>query len=75
MEKEKSMPQKRRVTRRKEVPMTREPLHVNPDARRRMIEDAAYFRYEKRSGNGGDHVEDWLLAEAEIEAMLSGKSA
>ena len=71
MEKESTMPQKSRVTRRKVVASG--PVAVTPEIRKKMIEDAAYYRYQKR-GNGGDHVEDWLIAEAEIEAMLNGKS-
>lgn len=48
---------------------------VTMDARRRMIEEAAYYRFKRReSGNGGDHIEDWLQAEAEIDALLHGRS-
>jgi hypothetical protein len=35
-----------------------------------MIAQAAYYRHEKRGGKGGDSVEDWLAAEAEIEKDL-----
>ncbi len=75
MEKEKTLPQKRRVTRRKAAPdrpgETRQP---DPGMRRKMVEDAAYYRFERRGlGNGGDHVEDWLQAEAEIDAMLGSR--
>lgn len=35
--------------------------------RNQMIQEAAYFRAEKRNFFGGDPAEDWLAAEAEIE--------
>lgn len=67
MEKKGTLPQKRRVTRKKA-----ESGQIGQEARRRMIEESAYYRFERRaSGNGGDHVEDWLQAEAEIDAMLN----
>jgi len=34
--------------------------------RHQMIKEAAYFRAEERNFIGGDPVEDWLAAEAEI---------
>ena len=72
MEKEKILPQKRRVTRRKAAPdRPGEIGRPDPGMRRKMIADTAYYRFERRGfGNGGDHVEDWLQAEAEIDAML-----
>jgi hypothetical protein len=36
----------------------------------RMISEAAYLRAEKRSFAPGHALEDWLLAEQEISAML-----
>lgn len=48
-------------------------LHECPltaDEKNRMIAQAAYYRYEKRGGTGGDSVEDWLAAEAEVEEHL-----
>ena len=36
--------------------------------RHRRIEQAAYLRAATRDFVGGDPVEDWLLAEAEIDA-------
>jgi DNA repair exonuclease SbcCD ATPase subunit len=35
-----------------------------------MIEEAAYYRAERRSFSAGDPVADWLEAEAEIDRML-----
>lgn len=48
-------------------------LHQCPltaDEKNRMISQAAYYRYEKRRGTGGDSIEDWLAAEAEVEEQL-----
>jgi DUF2934 family protein len=42
-----------------------------PDWHRQMIQEAAYFRAEARGFVGGDPVEDWLAAEAEIDAWVS----
>ena len=36
-----------------------------------MTAEAAYYHAERRGFQGGDMDEDWYLAEAEIEAMLS----
>lgn len=44
--------------------------NVSPDERRRMIEQAAYFRAQQRGFSGGDPLEDWLAAEREINRML-----
>jgi hypothetical protein len=38
--------------------------------REEMIAVAAYFRAEHRGFNCGDPVDDWLAAEAEVDAML-----
>lgn len=43
---------------------------VTPEERYRMIEEAAYFRSEKRGFVGGNVAEDWIHAEAEIDHML-----
>ncbi len=45
-------------------------MNVSPDDRRQMIEQAAYFRAQQRGFNGGDPVNDWLLAEREIGRLL-----
>ncbi len=45
------------------------PAAVNVEERSRMIAEAAYLRAEKR-GFAGDPVEDWLLAEEEVDRRL-----
>lgn len=44
---------------------------IAPEARYRMIEAAAYFRAESRGFSGGHALEDWVAAEAEIDALLN----
>lgn len=39
--------------------------------REEMISVAAYFRAENRGFVGGNSLADWLVAEAEINAMLN----
>jgi hypothetical protein len=43
---------------------------VSVEARRAMIAQAAYLRAERRGFASGGEVEDWLAAEAEIDALL-----
>lgn len=45
-------------------------ITVSGDARRAMVAQAAYLRAERRGFAGGDEVEDWLAAEAEVDALL-----
>lgn len=40
---------------------------LNPEARQRMIREAAYYHSMQRGFEPGHDVEDWLEAEAEIE--------
>jgi DNA anti-recombination protein RmuC len=42
------------------------------EQRQRMIAEAAYFRAEQRGFQGGDPVDDWLQAEAEIDQLELG---
>lgn len=41
---------------------------VAPEDRQRMIQEAAYFLAEKRGFWTGNEMNDWLQAEAEIDA-------
>ena len=34
-----------------------------------MISEAAYYRALGRGFDSGDHVQDWLMAEAEIDGL------
>jgi hypothetical protein len=44
---------------------------VTPEQRYRMIEEAAYYRAEKRGFAAGGEEADWAAAVAEIDEMLS----
>lgn len=49
---------------------------VDPRKRTALIAEAAYFRAEKRGFAPGHEHEDWLAAEAEVDArLLKPKSA
>lgn len=43
---------------------------VTPEERYNMIAEAAYYRAESRGFVGGDPAQDWVEAEAEIDAAL-----
>jgi uncharacterized protein (DUF3084 family) len=44
------------------------------ERRQSMIREAAYFRAERRGFVGGNPVNDWLEAEAEIDRMLGDET-
>ena len=46
---------------------------VSADERRGMIALAAYVRAERRGFAVGGEAQDWLAAEKEIDALLSGR--
>lgn len=43
---------------------------VDPEMRSALIAEAAFFRAEKRGFAPGHETEDWLAAEAEVDAKL-----
>jgi hypothetical protein len=69
-----SKPKKSRTTVRKKqavIAATAVPA-VTEDERRGMIARAAYLRGQSRGFPPGGEAEDWLVAENEIDALLSG---
>ena len=46
---------------------------ATPDARRKAIAEAAYRIAEQRGFQGDMALDDWLQAEAEVDARLAGK--
>lgn len=44
---------------------------VSPEERYRLIEKEAYYRAEQRGFLGGNPAQDWLDAEAYIDAILN----
>jgi hypothetical protein len=69
---EKAAPRRRAEPEKPAAPASDAPsgITVAEDARRAMIAEAAYLRAERRGFVGGDEVEDWLAAEAEVDALL-----
>ncbi len=58
---------------RKKVVKAPAQVSVSEDVRRGMIAQAAYLRAERRGfAPGGEH-EDWLAAEAEVDALLKAR--
>ena len=47
--------------------------NITPEQRYCMVAEAAYYRAE-RQGFMGDPAQDWVAAEAEIAALLSGRN-
>lgn len=48
-------------------------VRVGEDVRRAMIAEAAYFHAQRRGFAPGDELQDWLKAEAEINALLGAE--
>lgn len=48
--------------------MARQSFSNTPEEREIMIREAAYYRYLEHGCSDGHDVEDWLAAEAELEA-------
>jgi hypothetical protein len=45
-------------------------LQVDPERRRNYVEIAAYYIAERRGFIGGNEIDDWAAAEAEIDRLL-----
>ena len=63
---------------RRPAPKTMRPLRadvvaavIDPDHRRALIAEVAYYRSERRGFEPGYEVEDWLSAEAEVDTALT----
>jgi hypothetical protein len=48
---------------------------VGPERRAALIAEAAYYRAEQRGFAPGHETEDWLAAEAEVDAKLLHSAA
>ena len=55
-----------------EVPVQVERRTITNDERQRLISLSAYFRAQRVGFGTTNPVEDWLLAEREINAMIAG---
>ena len=47
---------------------------MGAEKRRLMIAEAAFYLSERRGFETGREMEDWLLAEKQIDALLSGNT-
>jgi hypothetical protein len=47
------------------------PAVIDPERRRALIAEIAYYRAERRGFEPGHETEDWLSAEAEVDAALT----
>jgi len=47
------------------------PMIASESERRSLIAAEAYFRAERRNFAAGNELEDWLVAEAEVQARLA----
>lgn len=47
-----------------------ETADITPEERHRMVAEAAYYRAEQHGFNPDRHMEDWLAAEEEVDALL-----
>jgi len=58
----------------RDIATSSEPLtydaEVTPEQRAVMIAEAAYYIAQRRGFELGDPLEDWLIAEAQIDALL-----
>jgi len=51
---------------------TQKATTMSTEERRRLIAEAAYLRAEQRGFIGGDPVQDWMEAEADLDTRLRG---
>ena len=63
------------ATPRVKKPTAKAPAYVavSEDVRRGMIAEGAYLRAERRGFAHGHEAEDWLAAEAEVDALLKAR--
>ena len=60
----------RRTARAQPTPAASPRAQLTPEARHALIAEAAYLRSERRGFEPGHETEDWLAAEAEVDALL-----
>lgn len=65
----------------KPVATTRKPRaaaktsEISPERRQEMVATAAYLRAEQRGFGPGDPLDDWLMAEREVDILLAERAA
>lgn len=68
-------PVARRVAAKPNAARAKPPGALAPEERQRFIAEAAYFKAERRGFAEGGELEDWVEAEAEIDALLDTRGA
>ena len=66
---------RRPVRSRKSSSTTPARAQLSPDARHALIAESAYLRAERRGFAPGHETEDWLEAEAEVDALLRAEQS
>ena len=56
-------------------PRAKKAYGVSAEERRRLIAEAAYFKAERRGFPKDGALEDWVEAEAEIDALLDARQS
>ncbi len=56
-------------------PRAKKASGVSAEERSRLIAESAYFKAEQRGFAEGSALEDWIEAEAEIDALLDARQA
>ena len=60
---------------RKPIIPTLPPAQLTPEARHALIAETAYLRAERRGFTPGQETDDWLAAEAEVDALLRAEQS
>ena len=60
---------------RKPLIPTLPPARLTPEARHALIAETAYLRAERRGFAPGQETDDWLAAEAEVDALLRAEQS
>jgi hypothetical protein len=70
-------PKRKQAAPRAKPPSAKAPTRasISEDLRRGMIAEGAYLRAERRGFASGHEAEDWLAAEAEVDALLKARDA
>ena len=48
------------------------PREIDPELRRQMVAEAAYYTAIQRGFSSGHELEDWLVAEQQVGELLHG---
>lgn len=59
------------VTTKKKPPSKVRVKAISDEQKHQMIAEAAFYNSQKRAQLGGDPIQDWLLAERQIEQKLT----